>query len=456
MEKITNEEISGLERGGAMGLPDRPSSVGYKPNDIKKALWVPIEALIKIINSKIEDYILESNNISSRINACVKSCDVENKNGIYYLKIVLDDDVVFYIELPFLTRDCADDFEDGGLLSWDSSSKKIVTVVGYAKAEDVSQALSEKEDKKNLKALAYKESLSKSDIGLGNVVNESKEEMFENATLTGTPTAPTANSSDNSTQIANTAFVKTVINNLVNGAPSTLDTLGEISAAMANNATVVEALQNAIGDKLGKNEASEVYAKKEEIIKKSNGITYDNANSGLIADNVQDAIDAVNVKVNDRVVKKAYSGKTISYVNINGNDSYVEVGSNYKANSIPYRNGSGLFEVGNATADNHVLNRKTADNRYALKGAGGLRSNYPEGSIAQLELYTIGDLREPDTFSAYVPFIWQNVIAGKNPNAGLTVDVMNSTFDLYNEEYGWWDITVKYIDGSTETGYILF
>lgn len=51
--------------------------------------------------------------------------------------------------------------------------------------------------------------LSKSDVGLGNVTNESKATMFTSPIFTGTPTAPTPATSTNSTQIATTAFVKT-------------------------------------------------------------------------------------------------------------------------------------------------------------------------------------------------------------------------------------------------------
>ena len=50
--------------------------------------------------------------------------------------------------------------------------------------------------------------LAASDVGLGNVTNESKATMLANAALTGTPTAPTAATTTNTTQVATTAFVK--------------------------------------------------------------------------------------------------------------------------------------------------------------------------------------------------------------------------------------------------------
>ena len=52
--------------------------------------------------------------------------------------------------------------------------------------------------------------------------------------LTGVPTAPTASAGTNTTQVATTAFVGTAISNLVAGAPTTLDTLDEIAAAIAD------------------------------------------------------------------------------------------------------------------------------------------------------------------------------------------------------------------------------
>lgn len=50
--------------------------------------------------------------------------------------------------------------------------------------------------------------LTKSDVGLGNVINESKATMFTSPSFTGTPTAPTPPTADNSTKVATTAFVK--------------------------------------------------------------------------------------------------------------------------------------------------------------------------------------------------------------------------------------------------------
>jgi hypothetical protein len=62
-------------------------------------------------------------------------------------------------------------------------------------------------DFENLRARAT----TATDVGLENVTNESKATMFTDAALTGIPTAPTADVSTNTTQIATTAFVQALL-----------------------------------------------------------------------------------------------------------------------------------------------------------------------------------------------------------------------------------------------------
>lgn len=67
--------------------------------------------------------------------------------------------------------------------------------------------------------------------------------------FTGIPTAPTANSGTNSTQIATTAFVKNAIAALVGSAPAALDTLEELALALAGDANLKATLLAEIGKK---------------------------------------------------------------------------------------------------------------------------------------------------------------------------------------------------------------
>ena len=65
-------------------------------------------------------------------------------------------------------------------------------------------------------------------------------------TFTGTPAAPTAAGGTNTTQLATTAFVRGEIAALLNGAPSQLDTLNELAAALDNSASFASTVTAAL------------------------------------------------------------------------------------------------------------------------------------------------------------------------------------------------------------------
>jgi hypothetical protein len=71
--------------------------------------------------------------------------------------------------------------------------------------------------------------------------------------LTGTPTAPTATAGNNSTQIATTAYADTAAANaasaLVDSAPSTLNTLNELAAALGDDPSYATTITTALGGK---------------------------------------------------------------------------------------------------------------------------------------------------------------------------------------------------------------
>ena len=69
-------------------------------------------------------------------------------------------------------------------------------------------------------------------------------------TFTGTPAAPTAANTVNTTQLATTAFVTNKITNLIGGAPGTLDTLNELAAAINDDANFSTTITNSIATKL--------------------------------------------------------------------------------------------------------------------------------------------------------------------------------------------------------------
>ena len=75
-------------------------------------------------------------------------------------------------------------------------------------------------------------------------------------TVSGETSVPTPSTENNSQTIANTEFVHGVVNKLVNGAPSALDTLQELSAALGDDPNFSTTVLNKIGEKESKEDAN--------------------------------------------------------------------------------------------------------------------------------------------------------------------------------------------------------
>ena len=106
--------------------------------------------------------------------------------------------------------------------------------------------------------------ITKSDVGLANVDNTTDalkpistaaqtaldlKAPLASPALTGVPTAPTAISSTNTTQIATTEYVKSVVSDLTNGAGAAYDTLKELQDLMVADDTASAALTTLVGTK---------------------------------------------------------------------------------------------------------------------------------------------------------------------------------------------------------------
>jgi hypothetical protein len=80
----------------------------------------------------------------------------------------------------------------------------------------------------------------------------SSEQIIDGLALGGNPTAATQTAGNNSTRIATTAYTDAAITALIGGAPSTLDTLNEIAAAVSDDPDYVGTVNAAIALKAPK------------------------------------------------------------------------------------------------------------------------------------------------------------------------------------------------------------
>lgn len=85
-------------------------------------------------------------------------------------------------------------------------------------------------------------------------------------TVSGETSVPTPATANNSKTIANTEFVHGVVSNLVNGAPTALDTLQELATALGNGPNFATTILNKIGEKESKTDAQIEHKRLQDAI----------------------------------------------------------------------------------------------------------------------------------------------------------------------------------------------
>ena len=128
--------------------------------------------------------------------------------------------------------------------------------------------------------------------------------IADDLALGGNPTTSTQSASDNSTKIATTAYVTTAVSNLVDGAPSTLNTLNEIAAALNDDAALNTTLTASIAAKLplaggtltgvltvNTNAATDVLVLKRNSSNGDSGIQFANSSGNLTVVRAESAGD---------------------------------------------------------------------------------------------------------------------------------------------------------------------
>jgi len=82
------------------------------------------------------------------------------------------------------------------------------------------------------------------------IIKARSSSIINSVDLRGTPTAPTAEKTVNTTQIASTAYVRTAITDIINASPALLDTLSELAAAIGNDENFSTTVAASIATKL--------------------------------------------------------------------------------------------------------------------------------------------------------------------------------------------------------------
>ena len=159
-------------------------------------------------------------------------------------------------------------------------------------------------------ALSADVTVTKGDVGLGNVDNESKATMFTSPEFTGTPIAPTAALGTNTTQIATTAFVKAEIDDVLAAADAlvfkgTVDTTEGLPANHTLGWTYIVAEAGTY--------AGQVCEVGDMIICKATGTAASNADWTVVQTNINGAVTGPASAVDGNVaIFNGTTGKIIA------------------------------------------------------------------------------------------------------------------------------------------------
>ena len=232
---------------------------------IDTALTVPVQN--KLVNieanaqvNKIEDVKVNGTSLTvtnKAVNVVVptKTSEITNDSGF-----ITANDIPAAQEVPTKTSDLTN---DSGFITSASLPTKTSDltndsgfITGYTETDPTVPAWAKADTKPSY---SYSEITDKPTLFSGSYNDLSnKPTLFSGSynDLTDKPTIPSVAGLASETYVQNavsdkatTTYVDTKVANLVNSAPTTLDTLGEVATAIQNNASVVEALNSSIGNK---------------------------------------------------------------------------------------------------------------------------------------------------------------------------------------------------------------
>ena len=168
----------------------------------------------------------------------------------------------------------------------------------------------------------------------------SSEQIIDGLALGGNPTAATQTAGNNSTRIATTAYTDAAVTALIGGAPSTLDTLNEIAAAVSDDPDYVGTVNAALALKAPK--ASPTF---------TGAVT---ANGGVVVDNF--TLDGTTLALSSGDMTLDVAGDI--YLNADGGEIFIADGATNTA-------------VIQQTSSNFILRSLVSDKDIFFRGNDG-------------------------------------------------------------------------------------
>jgi len=256
--------------------------------------------------------------------------------------------------------------------------------------------------------------------------------------FTGTPTAPTATAGDNSTQIATTAYVDGAVSSLVNSAPTTLDTLNELAAALGNDPNFATTVSTSLGNKLDSNSAN--YIKSLSISGKTITYTKGNNTTGTLTTQDTTYTQGTGITISNGVISAndqlpSQSNKAGKYLYTDGSDVSWEDIPEYTLPEATTSNlggviiGDGLSVAADGTisVDDQLPVQTSNNGKYlTTNGTSASWASIPEYSTVTTSaagLMSPEDKTKLDSLDNYtLPIASSSTLGGIKVGDNLTID----------------------------------
>ena len=215
--------------------------------------------------------------------------------------------------------------------------------------------------------------------------------------------ATTQSASDNSTNVATTAYVTTALSNLVDSSPSALNTLNELAAALGDDANFSTTVTNSIATKSPINNPEFTGTVKAAQSGNFNIPTASSGNADISFDGSNFTIVSNSSSANLKLQTNSQDAVTIA---ANGNTTFAGTISSGVINAFSASGGSNLSYASNFKADgaNVQITLERGNDATGWGGIGANTSNafmvYNQSTQEKLSLTQAGNLTVAGTISS--------------------------------------------------------
>ena len=248
-------------------------------------------------------------------------------------------------------------------------------------------------------------------------------------------TATTQSAGNNTTRVATTAFVTTAVSNIVDSAPSALNTLNELAAALGDDANFSTTISNSIGTKMplagGEFTGNVTFSGSQTVDGRDlsvDGAKLDGIESGATAD--QSASDILSLLSDQNITTSGTITATGNGMTISGSSASLTLTDNGDDPDYRVQNNNGQFRIFDFT---NSANRFSINSSGVVDIAGRLDANGGLGVTGNITVSGTVDGRDIATDGSKLDGIESGATADQSNSEIKTAYEANSNTNAFTD-----------------------